>query len=353
MMERGGKQHSLSGWLFHVVVWAALLAMPFFSILPGRPIVSGIAYLHFLVMTASFMVVFYVNWCVLVPRFLFPRRLGRFLFWNLLLVAGMVLACHMVFRFCFPQPPVRVGLPDVPPRMHLLHTLRFFIGNALIYVLVIAVCVAIRVTQEWYRAERLRRELEQKQTEAQLQHLRSQLNPHFLFNTLNNIYSLIQIDTDRAQSAVHDLGELLRYVLYDSERPKVPVAGEIGFLSDYIALMRIRLPRQASLMVSLPERPSSREVAPMLFISLIENAFKHGVSSGQPSFIDIDIQEKASSLCCDIRNSNFPCPDGGRSGSGIGLQNLRTRLEMIYPGEYVFEQHLEDDVFVSHIEVPL
>ncbi len=350
MAGTADNRNVVGGWLFHLMIWAALLVMPFFSMVPGRPIVSGNGYLHYLVMVATFMIVFYVNWFLLIKRYLYPRKLGLFVLLNFLLIVAVILASHLVFRHLFPDPPHPARMQ---PGREWVHRLRFFVGNAIIYMMVAAVSVAVRMTQQWYRAERRRREMEQKQTEAQLQHLRSQLNPHFLFNTLNNIYSLIQIDADRAQSAVHDLGELLRYVLYDSERPKVPVAGEMGFLADYIALMRIRLPRQATLTVSLPENPSSKEVAPMLFISLIENAFKHGVCNEEPSFIDISVKETEDTLSCDIKNSNFPRPDGGRSGSGIGIQNLRTRLEMIYPGAYVFDQHLEDDVFVSHIEVPL
>ena len=142
---------------------------------------------------------------------------------------------------------------------------------------------------------------------------------HFLFNTLNNIYSLIQLDPDRAQQTVHDLSRLLRYVLYDSSRPTVPLKAEMDFLGNYIELMRIRLPRHVRLDVSLPENPSHTLVAPLLFISLVENAFKHGVSNDRPSFIDIDIREEEGVLACRIENSFFPKSEADRSGSGIGL----------------------------------
>ena len=146
------------------------------------------------------------------------------------------------------------------------------------------------------------------------------MNPHFLFNTLNNIYSLIQLDTTRAQQAVHDLSRMLRYVLYDSSRATVPLAAEIDFLRDYIELMRIRLPRHVRLFVSLPDAPSSTPIAPLLFISLVENAFKHGVSNEKPSYITIDIHELEGQLICSIKNSRFPKSDSDRSGSGIGLE---------------------------------
>ena len=339
MTMASGRQR-VNQWVFHVIVWAAVLALPFFSLLPGRPIVGSQEYLHYLVVVLSFMGVFYANWFFLIRKFLFSRHLGKFILANLVLGLCMIGLCHLVFRFTLPAPPVQRA------EHGWFHTLRFFIGNLGIYALVAAVSVAIRMTGEWYRAEKLR-------NEAELQHLKSQLNPHFLFNTLNNIYSLIQIDPERAQGAVHDLGQLLRYVLYDSAEATVPVRKEMEFLQDYIALMRIRLPRHVDVKVSLPEDPSSREMAPMLFISLIENAFKHGVSNEEASFIDISIREEGDSLACDIRNSNHPKDDGDRSGSGLGLKNLAQRLEMIYPGRYTFRQKEEDGVFISHLDIPL
>ena len=338
----GSKGQKVYGWVFHVIVWAAVLALPFFSFLPGRRLVGGNGYLYFLVMVCSFMLVFYVNWFWLIRKYLFAKRPGRFALANLVLGLATMGLCHLVFRILLPAPAPQ---PE-PPSYSWLLPVRFFVGNLAIYALVAAVSVAVRMTGEWYRAENLR-------TEAELQHLKSQLNPHFLFNTLNNIYSLIQIDQERAQGAVHDLGQLLRYVLYDSAEATVPVRKEMEFLEDYIALMRIRLPRHVDVKVSLPEAPSSRGMAPMLFISLVENAFKHGVSNEEASFIDICIREDETRLICDIRNSDHPKSDGDRSGSGLGLKNLAQRLEMIYPGRYQFSQTRSGGVFISHLDIPL
>lgn len=198
-----------------------------------------------------------------------------------------------------------------------------------------------------------RQELEHSRTQAELQNLKSQLNPHFLFNTLNNIYSLIQIDADRAQQAVHDLSRMLRYVLYESSCPTVPLAAEVEFLRDYIELMRIRLPRHVEVGVSLPEEPSPTPVAPLLFISLIENAFKHGTSNDRPSFIRIDIHERGGELVCRIRNSCFPKTASDRSGSGIGLKNLSKRLEMIYPQRHTFEYGERGGTYTALLRIKL
>ena len=232
-------------------------------------------------------------------------------------------------------------------------SVRFFAGNAALYLLVVGAGVAIRMTGGWYKAEAARQELEHSRTQAELQNLKSQLNPHFLFNTLNNIYSLIQIDADRAQQAVHDLSRMLRYVLYESSCPTVPLAAEVEFLRDYIELMRIRLPRHVEVGVSLPEEPSPTPVAPLLFISLIENAFKHGTSNDRPSFIRIDIHERGGELVCRIRNSCFPKTASDRSGSGIGLKNLSKRLEMIYPQRHTFEYGERGGTYTALLRIKL
>ena len=220
-------------------------------------------------------------------------------------------------------------------------------------LLVTGLSVAIKMTGRWYRVEREKQEIEKERTQAELQNLKSQLNPHFLFNTLNNIYSLIQLDPDRAQQTVHDLSRLLRYVLYDSSRPTVPLKAEMDFLGNYIELMRIRLPRHVRLDVSLPENPSHTLVAPLLFISLVENAFKHGVSNDRPSFIDIDIREEEGVLACRIENSFFPKSEADRSGSGIGLANLCRRLEMIYPGRYEMKYGQHGDTYETLLRINL
>ena len=228
----------------------------------------------------------------------------------------------------------------------------FFLRNAMLYLLVVGVSVAIRMTGQWYRAENIRKDLERSRSEAELQNLKSQLNPHFLFNTLNNIYSLIQLDPRPGPETVHDLSRLLRYVLYDSSRPTVPLKAEMDFLGNYIELMRIRLPRQCGSMFRCPKIrriPSWRRCSS----SLVENAFKHGVSNDRPSFIDIDIREEEGVLACRIENSFFPKSEADRSGSGIGLANLCRRLEMIYPGRYEMKYGQHGDTYETLLRINL
>ncbi|HIY68843.1 MAG TPA: histidine kinase [Candidatus Alistipes intestinigallinarum] len=342
-------QSKYTGWLIHVTVWAVILGMPLFVTGPDRPLMTGPQYVRFLLVPLSFMVVFYTNYFLLIDRYLTTRRFGRFTGYNLLLIGAVMLAVHLFFRHVLPpdlhRPPLVRPWQD---------TVRFFAGNLMLYILVVGAGVAIRMTSGWYRAETARQELEHSRTQAELQNLKSQLNPHFLFNTLNNIYSLIQLDTDRAQQAVHDLSRLLRYVLYDSSRPYVPLAAEVDFLRDYIELMRIRQPRHVQVFVSLPATPSQRPVAPLLFISLVENAFKHGVDNDRPSYVTIDLHESGDQLICRIKNSYFPkSGDSDRSGSGIGLSNLTRRLEMLYPGRHTFEYGQNGEAYTALLCIQL
>lgn len=204
--------------------------------------------------------------------------------------------------------------------------------------------VAIRMSIRWSQAEAERQEAVKSRTEAELKNLRNQLNPHFLLNTLNNIYALIAFDTDKAQQAVQELSKLLRYVLYDNQQMFVPLIKEIDFIRNYIELMRIRVSPQVTIETEFHIKPESQTpIAPLIFISLIENAFKHGISPTHPSFISITITETDEEICCTIRNSNYPKTRTDKSGSGIGLEQVSKRLELIYPGRYQWERHVSHD----------
>jgi len=345
-----------TGWLIHLLAWAVIIGMPLFVTRPGHQMVSVAEYLHFLLIAASFMAIFYIDYLVLIPKYLFNKKVGSFLVANIILIVAVFLAVFYMSKAFLPPPE---NTPEHPKPHTFWHTLRFFLGNACLYLLVVGASVAIKMTREWFRTEALRREAEKTKTEIELENLKSQLNPHFLFNTLNNIYSLIQIDQDKAQEAVHDLSGMLRYVLYESSNEKVPLRSDMKFMEDYISLMELRMPSNVTLTTSIPneknssDRFLSQQIAPLLFISLVENAFKHGVSNGDPSFINVDIHEKGGHLVCDIKNSNFPKTDSDRSGSGIGIGNLKKRLDMIYPDKYNYTYGLEDGVYHASLDINL
>ena len=339
-----------TGWLIHTLIWAVVIFMPLFVTSPDRPLMDGPEYLRYLIVPLSFMVVFYVNFFWLIDRLLSRHRAGLFITVNVVLIAAVMLSVHLCFQYFFRPDFHR---PPPPPRMFMDQFL-FLSRNVALYVLVAGASVALRMTGRWYRAEAERKDLEHRRSEAELQNLRQQLNPHFLFNTLNNIYSLIQIDPPRAQSAVHDLSHLLRYVLYGGSREEVPLQDEVDFIREYIALMRIRLPRHVEVSVELPDSVPGLRIAPLLFIPLVENAFKHGVCNDRPSFVRIKITEEKGRVECWTVNSSFPkSQDSDRSGSGIGLANLGRRLELLYPGKYELRSGQEGDEYRAVLSIDL
>ena len=211
-------------------------------------------------------------------------------------------------------------------------------------ILTVGLSAAIRLSGRWVQVEAARREAEKSRTEAELKNLRNQLNPHFLLNTLNNIYALIAFDTDKAQTAVQELSRLLRHVLYDNQQNFVTLGKEMDFIKNYIALMRIRLSANVTVETRFDIRPDSpTEIAPLIFISLIENAFKHGISPTEPSHIRIYFSESAHEVRCEIANSYHPKNEADKSGSGIGLEQVRKRLELTYPGRYAWQHGVSED----------
>ena len=334
-------------WIIHVILWIVLLVFPY--LFTGRNgEVSYPDYLRFLTVLIGIIIVFYVNYLYLVKRFIFSRRMWQFVVVNLLLFTVVMIISHFLMEMIPPDKPMR---PAPPGRRHIL--LVFMLFDFVKYLFIAALSVALKMTSKWYKTENKRKELEKMHSEAELQNLKSQLNPHFLFNTLNNIYSLIAINSEQAQESVHVLSKLLRYILYDSSQPFVPVEKDIDFVHNYIELMRIRLPNHAELKTDIQVSSLGVLIAPLLFISLIENAFKHGISNNKTSFIDISIVFDNEYIKCSIRNSYFPKNEADDSGSGIGIANLCRRLDLLYPNSYNFVCERDNDTFVSELTITL
>ena len=330
--------------LIHIISWGIVFGFPFFFIDRTGDSINWHAYLRHSAVPLSFVTVFYLNYFLLVPHLLFREQKNKYIIYNILLVCLIGLLLHIWQSLNAPAPTLKK--PHMPPGWI------FFVRDILSLIFTIGLSAAIRMSARWGQAEAARREAEKSRTEAELKNLRNQLNPHFLLNTLNNIYSLIAFSPEKAQEAVHDLSRLLRYVLYDSSQPMVPLEKELDFIRNYVELMRIRLPEHVKLTTDISSATSETQVAPLLFISLIENAFKHGVCHNKPSFIDLKIHQEGTRIVCSIRNSDFPKDNGqDKSGSGIGLQNLSRRLELLYPLHHIFTYGQKGDEYVCLLEL--
>jgi signal transduction histidine kinase len=290
------------------------------------------------------LVVYFANFYLFGPYLFFRRRYWLFVLCNLLLILGAN------YGFVYGYFAIKHNVPSMPAKAWM----GFFSGTFIFFLLnIVTVAVAIGI-RHFIRVRQLKQQLKDekaKNTEAELAWLKNQINPHFLFNTLNNISSLTQIDADAAQDAIAQLSDLLRYAMYETNKKTVPISGEVEFMRNYIELMKLRCNEQTSVDYQLSIANGQSEVAPLLFISLIENAFKHGVSTGRPSTINISLEQNDGRLTFICDNTNYPKSDKDRSGSGIGIENTRRRLELMYAGRYEWEQSLEDNIY--HVKITL
>ena len=349
------KLHLSKKWntvFIHLAAWSILFIFPLLFIERFGNInrMHNFSLIKFYIQPICIACIFYINYLWLIDKVLFRKKTIRFILYNLLLIVMANVAIYLVHRMVIPESILHQRpTPIPPPRPGFMQW-----QDSITLVLVVGLSAAIKVTQKWITTEKERKQLEQERTEAELKNLKNQLNPHFLFNTLNNIYSLIAINQDKAQYAVHDLSRMLRHVLYENNQHFVLVDKEFEFMKSYIELMSLRLPKSTRLEVSIPERGNGAMIAPLLFIPLIENAFKHGVSSTQESFINIKFELQGNNrLNCLVENSNYPKKDNDRSGSGIGLTNLKRRLELLYPGKYIFKAENLNDRFITELLIQL
>lgn len=334
-------------WLIHAVGWGIFLLFPFFfSGRHSEATITWMDYARFFVNFVSIVIVFYVNYLYLVKRFLFTRQIWGFVLVNLVLFMVLAIATHLMMDLIPPPSDIERRRPPRPD-----FKFWFIIFDYIKFTFATVFSIALKMTRSWYKTEAERKELEQSRSEAELQNLKSQLNPHFLFNTLNNIYSLITISADRAQEAVHELSRMLRYVLYESNARYVTIGKELDFVYNYIELMRIRLPEHVEVKTEINILSPDTLIAPLLFITPIENAFKHGVSNNKPSFIHLEINAEADKVICSIKNSYFPKSEQDKSGSGIGLTNLKRRLNLLYPGKHIFSCVQENEIYYCLLEI--
>lgn len=288
------------------------------------------------------MVVFYANYLLLVPYYLFRNKVRQYAVLNILLILVISLLLHYFQGFLLVPNNISMDRPKIFSSL-ILHWV-FYGRHLLMMIFVAGLGSAFRITFRWRETEERLIEAERARTEAELKNLKSQINPHFLLNTLNNIYALIAFDGHKAQEAVQELSKLLRYMLYDNQSKLVSLSKELEFIENYIALMRIRLSDAVRISVRLEPGVRPLKVAPLIFISLIENSFKHGISPTEESFIHIDIHGKEEGyICCKITNSNFPKSKADKSGSGIGLEQVNRRLKLIYPNKYKWERSVSPD----------
>jgi LytS/YehU family sensor histidine kinase len=236
-----------------------------------------------------------------------------------------------------------------------MHPKQFDLYNFLFTAILISgFSAGIRILIRYNETEKQRKELEKERLNSELAFLKNQISPHFFFNTLNNIYSLVEINTDDAQKAILHLSKMMRYLLYESEKGDTMLSREIDFMSNYIELMKLRLTEKVELNISFPTIYDDRVIPPLLFISFIENSFKHGVSYAEPSFISISLQVTDTLLLFSCNNSNIAQNKGVISEeSGIGLENVKKRLKLLFPEKHKIIINKTPELFEVLVKIEL
>lgn len=332
--------------LVHIILWGMIFILPYFF-MDSERIFNWRSFMRSLPEMLGFMLVFYINYFLLIDKLLYKGKTKEFILYNLLLIVATAFLMH------YGRGLIEALIPELRARRRMRRgggsnmQLLFLVRNSTSLFLMTGLSVALKMTMRWFEMDNERKELAKAKSEAELQNLKNQINPHFLLNTLNNIYALIEFDPPKAQQAVVDLSKMLRHLLYENNQTFVPLRQEATFMRNYIELMRIRLPDNVKLTTDFSYSESGNTlISPLIFISLIENAFKHGISGDKPSFIDISLREYPDGKVEFVsRNSYFPKSGSDKSGSGIGLELVKKRLELLYPDSYQWKISIERDTY--------
>lgn len=327
---------------FHIICWV-FVALPMVVFVPPHEEQNELMMFVRLCFPVLTCAVFYLNYLWLVPQYFLKDRRRTFTAINVAAIILFAICSQLLMDYMHTMESGGHERGPIGFMPIILWLLGFLGRNVFILALSAGIATLMCLAMKWQQVDNERRELEIQKTEAELKNLRNQINPHFLLNTLNNIFALIAFNQDKAQKAVLSLSSLLRQMLYNSQDNSVSIEKEIEFLNNYISLMRLRMSRNVKIDVNMDVREPCANVAPFIFISLIENAFKHGVSPTEPCFISISITADSGKIACEIKNSNFPKAVTDRSGHGIGLQQVAQRLELAYPGRYEWTKGVDKE----------
>ena len=247
-----------------------------------------------------------------------------------------------------PPPPNSPPGPPAPPRVFgptdLLGTIILF------FMFGMNLGVKLYFKNEKYRKQMSL--LEKQELEHQLEYLKYQINPHFFMNTLNNIHALVDINPEKAKSSIVVLSKMMRYVLYEgSNKASIPLERERDFISHYIELMRMRFTDKVTIRTDLPQESCEGEIPPLLLITFVENAFKHGISYQQDSFIDIRLHVDEEHITFTCRNSK--AEKHNEEKGGVGLSNVRQRLDLLYGDRYAYTVSDTPDQYAMSLQLPL
>ncbi|MCT3661179.1 histidine kinase [Elizabethkingia anophelis] len=286
---------------------------------------------------------FYANYFFIVPRFINPKKLY-------LSVVGFFLAvfCFVLFRYSVEEIllPKIIGHGNYAKGTPFLY---YFYDNIYFSSLTIFVSTSLWLFSYYSRLEKERVQLIEEKKNAELQALKTQINPHFIFNSLNNIYSLVYQNSDKALPALEELSQLLRYSTKDLEKDFIQLDKEVGYMESLIALEKLRIKNPELILFNKDLKNPKLSISPMLLVPFVENAFKHGDINGKG--MELKVSDDNGRLHFYLRNSKKQRMKDFSSGIGIG--NVRKRLQLIYPDNHWLEITETEDTFIVDLKIDL
>ena len=326
---------------FHLLGWICLLSFPVITSITQFGQVFPELFTRFL----QAPLVFYANYFILAPRLLLKKRILLYVMVSIVFLAMVV----WIVLFVFPDPVIPTVenfekvknmypfIREIPyeefkqfeENVPMLKNVPYFLGAVFSFSFFLLGGI-FRLMKNFYHRERITKEKEMRRTQTELQFLRTQLNPHFLFNSLNSIYSLVRNKSNDAPEAVITLSELMRYMLYEANQEQVLLKKEIAYIKNYIYLQRLRLSNSEKVKLNVQGNYEKKRIYPLLLITFIENAFKYGTDFKGATDVQIRIQVIKNELVLSVKNI-IGSYKKDKDSSGIGLINIENRLQLLYP----------------------
>lgn len=333
-----------SRWFYHLLFWVVLVSL-FGFVLGNNPDVSYRESFTGVVLQAlAYAVMVYLNLLVLIPRYL---QKGKYVQYGAFLVVSLVLTVPL--HAAADRLAHDINYPEVEYPATYFQTL---LSSSINMLVMLALTTALKFSRKWFKDQQEKKELEREKLQAELKYLKAQINPHFLFNTLNNLYSLTLKKSDDAPEMVLRLSEIMRYMLHDSNERLVPLTSEVGYLRNYIGLQEIRQLDRTDIRFTINQEPNGQLIAPLLLIPFVENSFKHGTSGLERGWIHIDLKIEGNRIHFRIDNSKPKLPQDTVS-HGIGLTNVRSRLELLYPDKHTLTIKDAEDHYLTELKLEL
>jgi two-component system, LytTR family, sensor kinase len=351
--------------ILHLLLWGFLFSIPRLSILHPLQQISTVKEIFLWILA---IVVFYLNYHVLIPRLLTKRKfflfaLVIFTILNFTFISSVFIETKYVTPGIGHQMPefdeLTKGQFSIPPlfepNKEMIQSMQFFQGfNSVIFIFVIlAISTSIKITLQWYSDEKIRKDAENQKLNAELSFLKSQINPHFFFNTLNSIYSLATKKSDKTPEAIIKLSQLMRYIIYDSEKDMVPFNNEIEYIKNFVELQKLRLRENVFIDLKIYGNTNDKWIEPLLLLPFIENAFKHGIDYTEDCTIKILISINEDCLLFETENQIVKLLNQtwNNKNSGIGLPNSEKRLSLLYPGNHSLNISNENGLFKTILKL--